>query len=110
MNRARIRTPSVGTKRYSKGSTNLRERLLAVIVLILLIWVTAGPFGLFRLYRLKEEQSELKLKKEEINKRIISLKDEIESLTTNRELQEKLVKSELGWVRDNELLYIFREK
>ena len=110
MNKARIRTPRIEDRRYAARDTKIRERVLVVVVLILLVWVTAGPFGLFRLYRLKEEHHRLSQEKRAISTRIEHLKAEIQGLSTNRALQEKVVRSELGWVRDDEILYEFKKK
>ena len=73
----------------------------------LLFWVVASPFGIYRLHRLKQERHKLALEEKKIALRIKSLRKQIQSLKTDPEIQEQLVRSELGWVRDNEILYIF---
>ena len=109
---ARIRTPDNTKRRPSKTGEgrSLRERFLTFIVLALLFWTTIGPFGLFRLYRLKGERDHLLKEQIQSTQRIKALREQLSMLKTDRRLQERLVKSELGWVRDNEILYIFHNR
>ena len=84
--------------------------MLTIIVLALLFWSTIGPFGLFRLYRLKQEKRQLLQEEIHSTQRIKALREQLSMLKSDKRLQEQMVKGELGWVRDNEILYIFHSR
>lgn len=105
---AKVRTPRNASNYRSKPKdTSLRLKLLVFLVAILFFWATIGPFGLYRLHRLNGELDRLIVQEATMSGRIKALQDQINAIKTDKHLQEELVKSELGWVRDNELLYVF---
>jgi len=82
--------------------------LIAVIILgLVLLWDVAGPLGLWKIHRMKKEHKLLYLSNLELTKKNTALEEQIKRLKNDPEYQEHIVRRELGWVRDNEILYKF---
>ncbi|MDL1961179.1 MAG: septum formation initiator family protein, partial [Deltaproteobacteria bacterium] len=87
------------------GSAGSHLWLIAGIILgLVLLWDVAGPFGLWKLYRMKREHKQLYLSNLELTKKNTALEEQIKRLKDDPEYQEYMVRRELGWVRDNEIL------
>lgn len=88
--------------------TKPRLCLIACIILgLVFLWDMVGPFGLWKLHRMKQEHKRIYLSVLEINKKNAALEEQIKRLEDDPEYQEYVVRRELGWVRDNEILYNF---
>jgi cell division protein FtsB len=106
-----------GMRKYSRNnSVRLRNDggagshlwLIAGIILgLVLLWDMVGPFGLWKLHRMKKERERLYLSSLELTKKNTALEEQIKRLKDDPEYQEYVVRRELGWVRDNEILYKF---
>jgi cell division protein FtsB len=82
--------------------------LIAGIILgLVLLWDVVGPFGMWKLNRMKKERERLYLSSLELTKKNTALEEQIKRLKDDPEYQEYVVRRELGWVRDNEILYKF---
>lgn len=93
--------------RPEKGPRS-RFWLIAGIVLgSLLFWDIVGPYGLWKLHRMKTYQKQLYLANVEGVKTNAGLEEQIRRLESDRQFQERVVRRELGWVRDGEILYEF---
>lgn len=93
------------------GSAGSYLRLIAVIILgLVLLWDVVGPFGLWKLHRMKKERKHIHLSVLEFTKKNTALEEQIKRLKDDPEYQEYMVRRELGWVRDNEILYKFLGK
>lgn len=111
MHRSSVRTPRGSrAKRKNTQGLNFREKILMGFVFFLFVWVTIGPFGLWRLHRLKAERDNLIAQHVQFAKQNQLLQEKIRLLKEDEKAQEELVRSELGWVRDNELLYVFHNE
>ena len=58
---------------------------------------------------LKAENEELRLEFERVNEKNLALSREIELLNSDEKYLEKIIRSKLNFVRDNEILYLFQE-
>ena len=96
------------TKKRQRQISFIDKALICVCV-ILLFWLTLGPFGLWRLYRLNDLTQQLHIEAQAILEKNRQLKQEIRRLKVDKTFQEKVVRQKLGWIRDNELLYIFHK-
>ena len=89
-----------------------RRILLAVsiglnaILLYSLIW---GDKGAFAYKQLKEQCASLQVKIREYDAMNLALSKEIRLLQSDEKYQEKMIRTRLNFVRDNEILYIFPE-
>ncbi len=97
------------TLRTKKRQISFIDKALICVSMILLFWITLGPFGLWRLYRLKGQSHQLRIETQTIIEKNRQLKQEIVRLKGDEVFQEKVVRQKLGWIRNNELLYIFHK-
>ena len=58
---------------------------------------------------LKSENEELRLELEAVSEKNLALSREIELLNSDEKYLEKIIRSKLNFVRDNEILYLFQE-
>ena len=63
--------------------------------------------GIMGYLALKTESEELSLEIEKINKKNLVLSREIELLNSDTKYLEKVIRSKLNFVKDNEILYLF---
>ncbi len=98
---------SDSARKDSKSSISL---IIGIILVLLLLWDVAGPFGLWKLHRMKDEHRQLYLSDLELAKENAALEQKIKRLKGDRKYQEQVVRRELGWVRDNEILYKFLKR
>ncbi len=73
----------------------------------MMFWDIAGPYGIWKLYRLEVQRQELYQKNVELVKLNTKLRNNLARLEHDRQYQEEVVRKELGWVRDGEILYQF---
>ena len=74
-----------------------------------MIWfaVEGGEFGSWDLFKQRREKKQLQLEIDSLQRRVDSLKKYRARLDTDRELQEKLARENVGMVRgEKELLYL----
>ena len=81
--------------------------IVSIILGLVCLWDVVGPFGLWKLHRMKKEHKRIYLSVLEINKKNTAFEEQIKRLKDDSEYQEYVVRRELGWVRDNEILYKF---
>ncbi|WP_031485218.1 FtsB family cell division protein [Maridesulfovibrio frigidus] len=92
----------------------LRRRfLLGLLVLINLVLILRLGFseqGVFGYLDLDKKVLELEQKIEKADSRTLELSREIRRLKSDRTYQEKIIRSRMNYVKENELLYIFPDK
>ncbi len=89
-----------------------RPMLLGVSVLLNLVLVYSliwGENGAFEYKLLKEQCGALETKIQEYDEKNLALSKEIRLLQSDEKYQEKMIRTRLNFVRDNEILYIFPE-
>jgi cell division protein FtsB len=99
--------PVTTRKRRSAAKANPLWRLWAVAVVVLLFWNLAGPFGIWKLHNLKRERERVYSEYIRVLKENETLKEYAAAFQEDPAFQERVVRKELNWVRDNELLYRF---
>ena len=85
------------------------RRVLFGIIVLTMIWfaVEGGEFGSWDLFKQRREKKQLQLEIDSLQRRVDSLKKYRARLDTDRELQEKLARENVGMVRgEKELLYL----
>ena len=90
----------------------MRKSLLllsGILVLIILGFTAVSHRGLLGLYRLEKNQAELELRLTELQAENEKLRSEIERLKTDPAYLEKVAREELGMVREDEIVFQFRE-
>ncbi len=103
---SRIRNSSGKGKRHGRLRGALWW-LMVVSLALLVVLDVAGPYGLWKLHTLKETRDQLYLENVDKAKRNASLEEEMARFSKDKGVQERLVRRELGWVRDGEVLYKF---
>jgi len=87
----------------------LIRRVLLGIVVLTVIWfaVQGGQFGSWDLFKQRREKQQLQHEIDSLQRRVDSRKKYRTRLDTDRALQEKLARENVGMVRgDKELLYL----
>jgi len=93
--------------------TEDRERIIRYLVVFLLclflLFLVFGDQGLIHYYRLEKERAEIeeKLKRLEMENRLLA--EEVERLQGDAQHLERVIRREMGFVKDNELLVIVPE-
>ncbi len=101
-----------GKKRFgldgrSPFSTGVLIALFAIVLLSL--WCIAGPFGLAKLFRMKQRADELSRQNIAAIKRNTEKRADLDALGNDPKVQEEFIRRELGWIRPGEIVYEFVE-
>lgn len=86
--------------------------LLAIAItlnVVLLGRLFLSDEGIMGYSALKSENEELRLELEKINEKNLALSREIELLNSDEKYLEKIIRSKLNFVKNNEILYLFQE-
>lgn len=84
--------------------------VLVIVNIILIIRLAVSDQGLFGYLDLNKRVESLQKKIEETDSRSLELSREIRRLKTDRSYQEKVIRSRMNYVKDNEILYIFPDE
>ncbi len=96
------------TKQHAAPQRNtIVLKILIAVISCLILWDIAGPLGLWARNRLLKERQALYAANMQIAMRNTRLEEEIKRLKTDHQFQARMVRSRLGWVRDNEILFKF---
>lgn len=93
--------------------SRLFPRLLKIvlpIVIITGILTIFGERGLIKAYRLSSERDEIRVKVEKLRRENQYLRGELASLRSDRHYVEDMARRELGFVREGETVYRFRDE
>jgi cell division protein FtsB len=82
--------------------------LFAILTILLLFSSVFGEKGFLHQLKLKKEMAAFKESNAEIQRESTLLRNRIQKLNEDDRVLEKLVRDELGWVRDGEILYRFK--
>jgi cell division protein FtsB len=85
------------------------RRILAGIVVLAVLWfaIEGGQWGTYDLWVQRRQKARLQGEIDSLTKRVDSLRKYRARLDTDRDLQEKLARENVGMVRgDKELLYL----
>lgn len=83
---------------------------MLLLVIGLLGLLLFGPNGLWQLYKIHAKTKELEQLIAEKNKENKQLEKQITRLKNDPAYQEEMARKELGWVRENEIIYQFESK
>lgn len=97
------------TKRENRGSRSVALSFFAGCLFLLFLWNVAGPYGFWKLHRIKEQRKILYAKVIEADRENARLKKELADFKSDRKFQEQIVRQKLGWIKKNEVLYKFIE-
>ena len=94
--------------RQGKGASDkLLKKGYWVLLACLLLYITIGPFGMWRLHKISEHEKQLEAEVMAASEKNTKLRQQLVAIKTDRKFQEQLVRSRLGWVKKNEILYKF---
>ena len=80
------------------------------IVVVVLTFALFGDRGILHLYQQKRQQADLQQQLAEVEEVNAGLRQEIASLSADRRHLERLARSQLGMVREDEVVYQFASK
>jgi cell division protein FtsB len=82
-----------------------RALFLLAVLFVLYFAIQGGQYGTFDLWKQRREKNALTRANDSLAKMVDSLHRYRTQLDTDRALQEKLVRENIGMVRDKELVY-----
>lgn len=92
----------------NKKTGRSRAMTVAIVCLVLLsVWCVAGPYGFFKLWRMKNQASDFHEKNLAMMERNAEKRAMLESIRKDPGSREDFVRRELGWIRDGERVYEF---
>jgi cell division protein FtsB len=94
-------------KRYPKG---LFWVVILPVLFFLIIWSMIGPFGIWKLAKIKNRRDQLIVENMNKAKANADIEKDIKGLKTDPDYQEKIIRKELGMVRNGEIVYEFTDK
>ncbi len=94
-------------RRKQSSGKQVTNVFLIVVACLLLLWTLAGPFGLWKLYKMKQYRRTLYAKVIDASKENTMLKQQIQAFKSDKKFQEEMVRKKLGWVRRDEIVYKF---
>lgn len=94
------------TSSVSTGNTLILKILIAVIS-CLILWDVVGPFGLWAKHRIEKQWQEIYTSNMQLAMQNVALEKNIKRLRSDRQYQAGMIRRELGWVKDNEILFRF---
>ena len=80
------------------------------IVVVVLTFALFGDRGILHLFKQKRQQADLQQQLAEVEEVNAGLRKEIASLSADRRHLERLARSQLGMVREDEVVYQFANK
>ena len=80
---------------------------LAVVNVLLFYNLLWSKNGLLAFNKLKNDQAQMAQKVEEVSGKSLDLSQEIRWLKSDRTFTEKIIRSRMNFLKDNEVLYIF---
>lgn len=83
--------------------------ILAFVAVLLLAWVSLGRHGLIDLYKMQKEKEEYLTIIRDLKEKNRLLAAEIRRLREDKEYLESVARKELGLIKDNEIIYRFKE-
>ncbi|MEW6219076.1 MAG: septum formation initiator family protein [Thermodesulfobacteriota bacterium] len=86
------------------------RRLVAVgtgILILLLGWLLAGPYGLWQLYDVHRQRAQVTAQIEDSSRAVAELSQELEKLENDPAFLEQIARNRFGLVRPNEVVYDF---
>lgn len=83
--------------------------VFACSLFVISLWIIFSPFGVIKIYLLKKEKARLAESNQIKTQEIAQLKYQVDGLK-DPSAREIILREELGWVKDNEFIYVFPDK
>jgi cell division protein FtsB len=83
--------------------------ILAGSLFVLSLWIIFAPFGAIKIFLLKKEKAQLIELTQAKARDVAQLKNQVDGLK-DPQSREIILREELGWVKDNDMVYVFPDK
>ena len=93
--------------RNRRSNNKLFTIFFFVCLFLLILWDVAGPYGIWKLHKLRDQRKVLYAQVVKADKENTLLRKKITDFQKDRDLQEQIVRQRLGWIKKNEVLYKF---
>ncbi|MHB8707421.1 MAG: FtsB family cell division protein [Desulfuromonadales bacterium] len=80
------------------------------VVAVMFVFALFGDRGILHIFKLKRQQGDLQQQLTQVEEANTGLRKEIASLSADRRHLERLARSQLGMVREDEVVYQFASK
>lgn len=87
----------------------LIKKITFFILILTIYWTVFGEKGLMRAYRMAKERDNINARIEKLRRENQYLKNELSGLRNDRHYIEDIARRELGYVREGETVYRFKE-
>lgn len=94
-------------KKHPKG---LFWAVILPLLFFLVIWSLIGPFGIWKLVKIKNRRDQLIVENMNKAKANAEMEEDIKGLKNDPDYQEKVIRKELGMVKNGEIIYEFTDK
>ena len=106
-NKRPSRTERAGQRASGIGILKGLAAVLTILSLLLLYGIFLSPRGIQAYRHLQEQVNQLTANRNKLTQENQQLLRKIRALRSNPDAQERLVKQELGWVREDEIVIEF---
>ncbi len=95
------------SSRNRRSNNKLFTIFFLVCLFLLILWDVAGPYGVWKLHKIRDQRKALYAQVVQADKENTILRKRLEAFQKDKNLQEQIVRQRLGWVKKNEVLYKF---
>ena len=81
--------------------------MISALIIFLAIWSLVGPYGLWKLHKMKQYRKVLYLQYIQASQENTTLRQQLEALKSDKKFQEDIVRTRLGWIKRDEILFKF---
>lgn len=94
-------------RRRRKQRGGLYLKVVTILALLMAVWLVASPYSIVRLHQLTSERKELLVASSQLEETNALLRQNIERFNNDPKFRERMVRRELGWLKDGERIYRF---
>ncbi len=81
--------------------------IIIPVLFLLAVWSVIGPFGIWKLEKIKTARDQLKIENEDKIKTNAQMEQDINKLKSDQNYQKQIIRRDLGYVKNGEIVYKF---